>query len=463
MSLGKWESDPLLDVAGDAMTVTGATVTVKAESTGTNATLWQDEAGTIPLTNPFTVASTTILFYASPADRYRVDIVKDAYSRTLRHESVTMAAQEGISNLDVASALDGSEEFAVVQTTTKKSTISAIITYLRGLANIFTPVQHFTAGIGPHYVQNLGLTASVATKALTIALKTKALANASATDPVGIAFRNATLTTGDYAVRSATAATSVVVPSGATLGFTAAEDGLIYVYAIDNAGTVELAVAKKALFDESIVHSTTAISATADLDNVLYSTTARTSVAVRLVGRIRITTGAVAGEWDNAATRIEPWMPGMKKTGDVIQTRYGPNSAVTTSSTVMPLDNTRPQITEGVELVGSQTMAATSIINSIEIEFQVNISAGGAAHAVSAVFDGAADAIVSSFATVASSTNGEVMHNLYRYPAGSTASKTYSLRFGPGAAGTIYANGTGSSAILNSTLVSYLKISEIQA
>ncbi len=171
--------------------------------------------------------------------------------------------------------------------------------------NTAVSTMFFTAGIGPHYIQNLGLSASVATKALTVALKTKALADPSSTDPVQIAFRNATLTTGDYSVVSATAATSVVVPSGGTLGFTAAEDGLIYVYAINNAGTIELAVAKKALFDESIVHSTTAISATADSDNVLYSTTARTNVAVRLIGRIRITTGAVAGEWDNAATRIE--------------------------------------------------------------------------------------------------------------------------------------------------------------
>ncbi len=462
--LGKFESDPLLNVAGDAMTVTGATVTVKAESTGLNATLWQDEAGTIPLTNPFTVTGTTILFYASPADRYRVDIVKDTYSRTLRHEAVTMAALEGITNLSTAAALAGTEEFPVVQTTTKKSTIQAIINFLLGRVNIFSAVQHFTAGIGPSYIQNLGLTASVATKALTIALKTKALANASASDPVQIAFRNATLTTGDYVVRSATAATSVVVPSGGTLGFTAAEDGLIYIYAIDNAGTVELAVAKKALFDESIVHSTTAISATADSDNVLYSTTARTNVAVRLIGRIRITTGAVAGEWDNAATRVEPWTPSMKKTGDIIQVVRYSTGAVATGTATIPADDTIPQNTEGTEFMAHPGITPKSAINVLEVEAQFCGSASTAADVQCALFrDSTADAVATAFTSIytASAVANVVLR--YAVAAGGVAQTVFKLRSGLNAAGTVTFNGAAAVRRYGGTMSSYLNVAEIQA
>lgn len=186
------------------------------------------------------------------------------------------------------------------------------------ITNTSTTPALFTAGIGPGYVQNIGLSASVATKALTVALKTKALSDPTSASPVQIAFRNATATTGDYVVRSATAAMSVVAPSGATLGFSAAEAGVIYVYAIDNAGTVELAISKKAIFDESTIQNTTAINTASDSDNVLYSTTARTGVAVRLVGRVAITTGAVAGEWDNAPSRLDVWESTISKSNIII-------------------------------------------------------------------------------------------------------------------------------------------------
>lgn len=317
--------------------------------------------------------------------------------------------------------------------------------------------------VGPYFMENVGLAASVSSKALTIALKGKDGNDPATSNPVVLAFRSATATTGTPVVRTAVAATSVVVPSGGTLGFTAAEDGLIYVYAIDNASTVELAVAKKALFDESITHNTTAIGTGSDSDNVLYSTSARTGVAVKLIARIRITTGATAGEWDNAATRVEPWMPGMKKTGDIIQTAYGDTSASTSSSTVMPSDNTIPQITEGAELVGSVVLQATSSINFIELSYKTQVSAGGAIGISTAAFDGASDAVTSDFITIPNASYGITSSSFIRYKSGSTSSKTYSLRFGPESAGTVFANSKGSSGAHGGKLYSNLIVKEVQA
>ena len=178
------------------------------------------------------------------------------------------------------------------------------IEYGRISNNTFVSMQLFTAGIGPNYLQNIGIAASVATAALTVAFKTKALTDASSSDPIQIAFRNATLTTGDYVVRSGTAAASVVAPSGATLGFTASQTGYLYVYALDNAGTIEAVLSGSNHWDTSTVQSTTAIDATADSGSVLYSTTARTNVPIRYIGKIKIQTGAVAGEWDNEDTVV---------------------------------------------------------------------------------------------------------------------------------------------------------------
>lgn len=147
----------------------------------------------------------------------------------------------------------------------------------------------------------LSVTSSVAANALTCALKTSAGADATSTTGIEIAFRSSTLTTGTRTVRTCTAATSVVAPAGATLGFANSETDYVFIYAIDNAGTVELAISA-AILDEDVLHSTTAISATADSGTVLYSTTARTNVPVRKLGRIKIQTGTTAGNWPNAAT-----------------------------------------------------------------------------------------------------------------------------------------------------------------
>jgi hypothetical protein len=155
----------------------------------------------------------------------------------------------------------------------------------------------------PNIFDNIGFTATIASKALTFALKTKGLTDPTSLDTVKIAFRSEVLADGDYDTVDAIAATSVVAPDGATLGFGAVVSDFIYLYALNNAGEIELAVSGE-LLDDSILHTTVAIDATADSDSVLYSTTLRSNVPIRLVGRIKITTGAVAGEWDNAPTEL---------------------------------------------------------------------------------------------------------------------------------------------------------------
>jgi hypothetical protein len=102
-------------------------------------------------------------------------------------------------------------------------------------------------------------------------------------------------------------AISVVVPSTATLGTVSAQQSRIVVLALDNAGTIELAVVNIAggnNLDETTLISTTAISAAADSNNVVYSTTARTSLPFRVVGYIE-STQATAGTWATAPSTIQ--------------------------------------------------------------------------------------------------------------------------------------------------------------
>lgn len=148
-------------------------------------------------------------------------------------------------------------------------------------------------GSGSFKIQPVG--ASVSANALTVTL-----------NPTALDFRSATLSSGVVNSRAVGAAISLTVPAGATLGTTNGVASRILILAIDNAGTVELAVynaAGAANLDETGVISTTAISAAANALTV-YSQTARSNVPYRIVGYVD-STQATAGTWASAPTAVQ--------------------------------------------------------------------------------------------------------------------------------------------------------------
>lgn len=120
-------------------------------------------------------------------------------------------------------------------------------------------------------------------------------------------FRSTTLSSGATTRVSISAGINLSVVSGATLGTVSGVAARIVLLAINNAGTVELAVVNIAggnNLDETTLISTTAMSTAADSNNVIYSTTARTSVAFRVVGYVDITQ-ATAGTWATAPSTVQ--------------------------------------------------------------------------------------------------------------------------------------------------------------
>jgi hypothetical protein len=141
------------------------------------------------------------------------------------------------------------------------------------------------------------ISASVATSALTIS------ASALVLD-----FRSTTLGSGTVTTVTGTPA-NLVISSGSTLGTTNAIASRIVVLAINNAGTIELAavnISGGTQLDETNLITTTAEggAGAADSANVVYSTTARTSVAYRVIGYIE-STQATAGTWATAPSTIQ--------------------------------------------------------------------------------------------------------------------------------------------------------------
>lgn len=152
---------------------------------------------------------------------------------------------------------------------------------------------------------NLSIAPSVGSNALTIAIKGNDGNDASATNPIRVDFRSATLTSGVRVWRDITAALSAVVSSGSTLGHVSAIAQFVYVYLIDNAGTPEIAYSGSAMWDQGGVVSTTAEGGAGAADSAvaLYSTTARSNVACRLIGRLK-STQATAGTWATAIAEV---------------------------------------------------------------------------------------------------------------------------------------------------------------
>lgn len=155
-------------------------------------------------------------------------------------------------------------------------------------------------------LRNLGIAATVGSNALTLTLTQSDGSTTPSTgaNAVKIGFRNSTTATGGYNERSVTSALTMVVSNGSTLGTTSAAACYFYVYGIDNAGTVELAVSSF-LYDEGSVVTTTAEggAGAADSGLLIYSSVARSSVGVRLLARI-LSTQSTAGVWAAAVTQI---------------------------------------------------------------------------------------------------------------------------------------------------------------
>jgi hypothetical protein len=207
-------------------------------------------------------------------------------------------AQKKITDLTLRSDFDGTVNLAGDDASqTYRVTGAQIKAYIQaGIADLMRESKS---------VRNLGLAASVSGNALTIALKTYGgSADPSSSAPVEIGFRGTTAGNGDFSLVQAVAATSLVVSSGSTLGTRSGLVGVLYVYALNNGGTVELAVSSKR-YDEGSLVTTTAEggAGAADSETVIYSTTARTSKAIRLIGRLTVTE-ATAGTWASAPSEV---------------------------------------------------------------------------------------------------------------------------------------------------------------
>jgi hypothetical protein len=319
---------------------------------------------------------------------------------------------------------------------------------------------------------NFGFQASVSSNALTVQLLTYSGATPSTDNSPKISVPSPfSAGIASDTVQTLTGATTITLSAGSTLGFTANQLSRIYVVAVDNAGSIEVGLyhplsgTNLVALNESKTYNTTAEggSGGADSAQVIYTTTARTGVSIRIVGWIEIQTGATAGNWSNQPTSTKLLGSGMPRTGDVVQRIMTNTGSRVAGTTAIPFDDTIPQNTEGVEMM---TLAITpqSSANLLLVAHVGVYSANALSSTTVALFqDSTADAKAAVAWTPGAADHFDTVPLVYYQQAGTTSSTTFKVRAGNNSGVATAMNGLASAAtrIYGGVAFSSMSIMEI--
>lgn len=371
-----------------------------------------------------------------------------------------------VTRLAVSQNTDGTVKSTVVAAGT-----GATVDYTAGV---------FTVGStpdGPSNTQNIGLVVylnSPVANAFTARLVQRTLSTCTSPSPARVSFRDGTQTSGGYAIVTATDNVALTASVGSTFGFTDGEYGRIYFYAINaNPGAansvIELAMTKKAIFDEGRLWSTTAEGAAgaADSDSVLYSNAARSNVPVRCVGFMDIQTGITAGNWSNSPAVLHLMGPGTKRTGDIVQIITTQSNVYNTGTTIIPNDTTVPTSAEGDMYIWA-SISATSPVNRVIVEGLTVLSNSNTGSPVltSALFYASESNARQTSGMKFDSTTGTGPASvpfMYEDVATTTATRMWYVRAGASNGGTTNFNGSASAVLWATATKSWMRITEVMA
>ena len=137
-----------------------------------------------------------------------------------------------------------------------------------------------------------------------------------------------------------------------------------------------------------------------------------------------------------------------------------PIVTVVTCNTVIPIDDTIPQNTEGNEVI-TVTVTPTSATNRLRIEFSANGSASVDNQTTVALFqDTTAGALAASGAYM--TTAGHMLSLSHEMAAGTTAATTFKIRVGPGSSTTYINAGSGGTRRYGGVSAARLRVTEIK-
>lgn len=386
-----------------------------------------------------------------------------ASSASAASASATAASGSATTATTQATAAAGSATSASTSASSASASATAAAASLSGLAGALSG-----ANLGLSLI-NGTLSLSVATNALTIAKKTFAGANPSAGSPVYTLVANGS---GGFDVLTQTAAQSLVISSGSTLGVSANTPFCLWIVEFNDTSTGRIGaiIASTSTFiyplNDGCTDSSTAEGGAggADSSGVIYTGAAVAAKNFAILGYAEWDAGlATPGTWDTAPSRVVLWGRGMPRPGDVVQRVRSTTGAVASGTTTVPLDDTIPQNTEGDQYL-SLAITPRSKANRLRHAVDLHYSINGALYGIVSLFqDATAAALISKpgySATSGAWQHGHIVHDML---ANTVAATTFKVRAGPTSAGTLTVNGQATARVLGGQLVSSYEIDEIKA
>jgi hypothetical protein len=308
---------------------------------------------------------------------------------------------------------------------------------------------------------------SVSSNVLQIAIKTLAGNDPSPSDPVYVIVRNATAGSGDFTVMPLTAATSLFIGVGSTLGALNGTPFRIWLVAFNDAGTLRLSVIN-CLSGNSIYplgqFPIASGTVTGNIAQVFYTTVPPTSKPYQVLGYMSWETGlATAGTWSAGPTRTQLFEPGSPLPGQDIQLQRSDTGAMATGTTITPFDDTIPQNTEGDQYM-SLAITPTSAANLLKVTASAFVAHSVGSGATLALFrDSAASAVTANCGQFFAANVIQQRNLDYTALAASIAQTTFKLRVGPAAAATITFNGQSSARLMGGAMNSFMEARELMA
>jgi hypothetical protein len=196
---------------------------------------------------------------------------------------------------------------------------------------------------------------------------------------------------------------------------------------------------------------------------LLLKTVVAGTLAARLTVGQGLQVGAAPTGGDQGVGTINAdagyYKDGVLISSGVIQKVVATSSSTDSTSTAIPSDNTIPQVGEGDE-VFSQAFTPRSAASTLTVTAVLHLShASSNIDLTAALFvDGAANAV----AAAGDTSHGAALAQItlrYTVASGSTAARTYSVRYG-GASGTTYFNRLSGGSIYGGVITSTLVIEE---
>jgi hypothetical protein len=170
-----------------------------------------------------------------------------------------------------------------------------------------------------------------------------------------------------------------------------------------------------------------------------------------------------AAKWNILGTNDSYFDAYIDRSGFPVQIVGNSTTAVATGTTLIPLDDTIPQNTEGDQYM-SQAITPTAALNQLEIEAVLVLASSVPNHFIAALFqDTTANAL--AVAGTYQVTNSGLLTLVLKHTmvAGTASATTFKIRAGQESAGTLTFNGRAAGRLFGAITKSSLTITEYKA